>query len=283
MTTETEPRTTSEIGGMGHSVKRKEDPRFIRGQGEYIEDVNLPGQLWLDIVRSPYAHAKIKSIDASEALKVPGVAAVVTGKDLEGYKLHWMPTLAGDMQMVLPVDTVMYQSQEVAAVIATSRYAAADGVAAVLVDYEPLPVIDRPAQGARGGRVRPPPGSRRRTSRTTTSGTGNPATRAAADAGLAAAEVRIYRGHLHPAHPRRLDRDVRLRRGLGPGPPAAHAAHDDPGAPCHPDRARARRRRRRPAHLASRTSGSRPTTSAVGSAARCRSTRATSWPSPPRS
>ncbi len=61
MTTEAEPRTTPEIGGMGHSVKRKEDPRFIRGQGEYIDDVNLPGQLWLDIVRSPYAHARIKS------------------------------------------------------------------------------------------------------------------------------------------------------------------------------------------------------------------------------
>jgi len=129
--TMTEPRTSPEVGGMGHSVKRKEDPRFIRGAGEYIDDVNLPGQLWLDIVRSPYAHATIKSIDSSEALKVPGVLAVITGKDLEGYGLHWMPTLAGDKQMVLPTDTVMYQSQEVAAVIATSRYAAADGVAAV--------------------------------------------------------------------------------------------------------------------------------------------------------
>src|SRR5689334_19876096 len=142
--TMTEPRTSPEVGGMGHSVKRKEDPRFIRGKGEYIEDVNLPGQLWLDIVRSPYAHATIKSIDSSEALKVPGVLAVITGKDLEGYGLHWMPTLAGDKQMVLPVDTVMYQSQEVAAVIATSRYAAADGVAAVFVDYEPLPVVTNP-------------------------------------------------------------------------------------------------------------------------------------------
>ena len=138
--------TTFEVGGMGHSVKRKEDPRFIRGKGEYIDDLVLPGMLWLDIVRSPYAHAKILGIDASEALKVPGVAAVVTGKDLEGYKLHWMPTLAGDMQMVLPVDTVMYQSQEVAAVIATSRYAAADGVAAVMVDYEPLPVLVDPKE-----------------------------------------------------------------------------------------------------------------------------------------
>src|SRR5436189_4454191 len=144
MTIETPLQTTPEVGGMGHSVKRKEDPRFIRGQGEYIDDVVLPGMLWLDIARSPYAHAKIKGIDASEALKVPGVLAVVTGKDLEGYGLHWMPTLAGDMQMVLPTDTVMYQAQEVAAVIATSRYAAADGVAAVEVDYEPLPVVIDP-------------------------------------------------------------------------------------------------------------------------------------------
>ena len=122
MTTEEAPRelrTSPEIGGMGHSVKRKEDPRFIRGQGEYIDDVNLPGQLWLDIVRSPYAHAKIKSIDTTEAMKVPGVLAVIDGNALAGYNLHWMPTLAGDNQMVLPTDTVMYQSQEVAAVIAT--------------------------------------------------------------------------------------------------------------------------------------------------------------------
>jgi carbon-monoxide dehydrogenase large subunit len=84
MTTEAQPRTSPEIGGMGHSVKRKEDPRFIRGKGEYIEDVNLPGQLWLDIVRSPYAHATIKSIDSSEALKIPGVAAWDTGRKSVG-------------------------------------------------------------------------------------------------------------------------------------------------------------------------------------------------------
>ena len=145
------PTTTPEVGGMGHSRKRVEDARFIRGKGTYIEDINLPGQLWLDIVRSPYAHARIKGIDASEALKVPGVAAVVTGKDLEGYGLHWMPTLAGDKQAVLPVDTVLFQSQEVAAVVATSRYAAADGVAAVLVDYEPLRVIVDPYKALEPG------------------------------------------------------------------------------------------------------------------------------------
>src|SRR4051812_8142312 len=149
--TEMATTTTPEVGGMGHSVKRKEDPRFIRGKGEYIEDVNLPGQLWLDIVRSPYAHATIKGIDASEALKIPGVAAVITGADLEKAGLHWMPTLAGDKQMVLPTSTVMYQSQEVAAVVATSRYAAADGAAAVFVDYEPLPVVVDPKKALEPG------------------------------------------------------------------------------------------------------------------------------------
>jgi carbon-monoxide dehydrogenase large subunit len=138
------PTTTPEVSGMGHSMKRKEDPRFIRGKGEYIDDVVLPNMLWMDIVRSPYAHAKINSIDASEALATPGVVAVITGKDLEAAGLHWMPTLAGDKQMVLPTDTVMYQAQEVAAVIAESRYAAADGAAAVYVDYDPLPVIVDP-------------------------------------------------------------------------------------------------------------------------------------------
>jgi carbon-monoxide dehydrogenase large subunit len=138
------PTTTPEVGGMGHSLKRREDPRFIRGKGQYIEDVVLPNMLWMDIVRSPYAHATIRGIDASEALKTPGVLAVITGKDLEAAGLHWMPTLAGDQQMVLPTHTVMYQSQEVAAVVATTRYAAADGVAAVMVDYEPLQVVVDP-------------------------------------------------------------------------------------------------------------------------------------------
>src|SRR5438045_5003433 len=134
---------TSEIRGMGHSVRRKEDPRFLRGKGNYIDDLKLPGMLYMDIVRSPYAHAKITSIDASEALRVPGVAAVVTGKDLEAAGLAWMPTLMSDTQMVLPTDHIVYQSQEVAAVLAETRYAAADAITLVKVDYEPLePVID---------------------------------------------------------------------------------------------------------------------------------------------
>src|SRR5262245_6094598 len=137
------PDATATLGGIGHSVKRKEDPRFLRGMGKYIDDVKLPGMLFMDIVRSPYAHAKIVSIDSSEALKVPGVVAVVTGKDLEAAGLHWMPTLMSDTQMVLPTDRVVYQSQEVACVLAEDRYAAADGAAAVQVEYEALqPVVD---------------------------------------------------------------------------------------------------------------------------------------------
>src|SRR6188474_321569 len=145
------PKTSPEIGGMGHSVKRKEDPRFLRGLGNYVDDVSLPGMLYLDIVRSPYAHATIKNIDISKATAIPGVLAVITGKDLEKYNLHWMPTLMSDTQMVLPVDKVMYQAQEVAAVIATDRYAAADGVDAVEVDYEPLPVVVDPFKALEPG------------------------------------------------------------------------------------------------------------------------------------
>src|SRR5499433_3294001 len=145
------PRTSPEVGGMGHSVRRKEDPRFIRGKGTYIDDLQFPGMLYLDIVRSPYAHAKIKKIETSKALAIPGVLTVITGQDLAQYNLHWMPTLMSDTQMVLPVDKVMYQAQEVAAVLATDRYIAADGVEAVEVDYEPLPVVVDPFKALEPG------------------------------------------------------------------------------------------------------------------------------------
>ena len=146
-----ELRTDAKTCGMGHSMKRKEDPRFVRGKGNYVDDIQLPGMLYLDIVRSPFAHAKIKSINTDRAMKVPGVLAVITGETLKKYGLHWMPTLSADTQMVLPTDTVMYQAQEVAGVIATSRYAAADGADAVEVDYEQLPVIVDPFKALEPG------------------------------------------------------------------------------------------------------------------------------------
>lgn len=136
--------TPNKICGMGHRKKRKEDPRFLRGKGLYVDDVNLPNMLHMDIVRSPYAHAKILEIDASEALETPGVVAVITGKDLQAAgDLHWMPTLMNDTQMVLPLERVIYYAQEVAVVVAKDRYIAADAIEKIYVDYEPLePVID---------------------------------------------------------------------------------------------------------------------------------------------
>jgi carbon-monoxide dehydrogenase large subunit len=141
----------TEVQGLGHARKRVEDARFIQGKGNYIDDLKLPGMLFLDIVRSPYAHAKIKEIRTDQALAVPGVLAVITGKTLQQYNVHNMPTLMSDTQMVLPIDTVKYQYQEVAGVLATDRYKAADGVAAVDIDYEPLPVVIDPKKALEPG------------------------------------------------------------------------------------------------------------------------------------
>jgi carbon-monoxide dehydrogenase large subunit len=146
MTTVHEPRTTAEIGGIGHSVKRKEDDRFIQGAGRYLDDVVLPGMLHMAILRSPLAHARIVSIDASEAQALEGVVAVVTGEMLAGYNLAWMPTLSGDTQAVLATDKVRFQGQEVAAVVATDPYVARDALSLIFVDYEELPAITTPQQ-----------------------------------------------------------------------------------------------------------------------------------------
>jgi carbon-monoxide dehydrogenase large subunit len=137
--------TPPKVCGMGHRMKRKEDPRFIQGRGRYVDDVKLPGMLYMDIVRSPYAHARIRGIDDSEALATEGVVAVIKGEDLKAAGgLHWMPTLMSDTQMVLPIDKVAYYAQEVCVVIATDRYTAADAVEKVRVDYEPLEAVVDP-------------------------------------------------------------------------------------------------------------------------------------------
>ena len=135
---------TAALQGMGDSRLRKEDARFIQGKGNYVDDIKLPGMLHMDIVRSPLAHARIKRIDKSEALKVPGVIAVLTAEDLKPIKLHWMPTLAGDVAAVLADGKVHFQMQEVTVVIAEDRYAAADGVEAVQVEYEELDAVIDP-------------------------------------------------------------------------------------------------------------------------------------------
>src|SRR5437773_44677 len=120
-------------GGIGESIKRKEDARFLRGKGNYLDDITLPGMLHMAILRSPHAHARIRSVDTAAASAVPGVVAVVTGDLMAQHNLAWMPTLSGDTQAVLATDKVRFQGQEVAAVVAETKYAAEDagGVADV--------------------------------------------------------------------------------------------------------------------------------------------------------
>ena len=134
----------SALSGLGTSRKRVEDARFTQGKGNYVDDIKLKGMLFGDFVRSPVAHARVKNIDTSAALALPGVHAVLTAADLEPLGLHWMPTLAGDKQMVLADGKVLFQGQEVAFVVGDDRYAVADGVSLVEVEYEELPVVTDP-------------------------------------------------------------------------------------------------------------------------------------------
>src|ERR1022692_2787966 len=123
------------------SVPRKEDARFIRGKGTFTDDITLPGMLHGAILRSPLAHARIRSIDTAAALAHPSVEAVITGQMLADRSLAWMPTLSQDVQAVLATDKVRFQGQEVAFVVAQDRYSARDALELISVDYEPLPVV----------------------------------------------------------------------------------------------------------------------------------------------
>src|SRR5512142_2743814 len=106
MPTKNEKKTNTKSYRMGHSKKRNQGPRRIRRQGHYVDNIQLPGMPYMDIVSSPFAHARIKSIDTTRAMQVPGVLAVITGETLAKYNLHWMPTLSADTQMVLPTEKV---------------------------------------------------------------------------------------------------------------------------------------------------------------------------------
>ncbi|MFH9983321.1 aerobic carbon-monoxide dehydrogenase large subunit [Streptomyces sp. NPDC017179] len=134
--------TTTEERPVGFGrMPRKEDARFVRGHGTYVDDVTLPGMLHGAILRSPLAHARIVSVDTSAAEAHPKVKAVITGETLAGLGLAWMPTLSYDTQAVLATDKVRFQGQEVAFVVAEDRYAARDALELIDVEYEPLPPV----------------------------------------------------------------------------------------------------------------------------------------------
>ncbi|HET7874343.1 MAG TPA: molybdopterin cofactor-binding domain-containing protein [Methylomirabilota bacterium] len=140
---------------FGSSIKRREDPRFITGTGHYTDDLTLPGQTYAVFVRSPHAHAKIRTIDASKALRHPGVVAVFTGKDLAGVNslpCGWLlPELKVPPHMPLAVDKACYVGDPVAVVIAESLAAAKDAAELVSVDWEVLPSVTNTERAAAKG------------------------------------------------------------------------------------------------------------------------------------
>src|SRR5438067_5787347 len=140
--------------GIGQSVKRREDIRFLTGNGRYVGDINRPGQVYAVFLRSPHAHGRIRGIDASAASQAPGVAAIFTGKDLVADKIGnltcgWMihskdgsPMNMG-VHRPLATDRVRHVGDHVAVVLADTVEQARDAAELVAVDYEPLPAVVR--------------------------------------------------------------------------------------------------------------------------------------------
>ncbi|MGH3260953.1 MAG: xanthine dehydrogenase family protein molybdopterin-binding subunit, partial [Trebonia sp.] len=131
---------------VGKSIRRVEDPKFLRGRGGYVGDMTLPGMLHAAVLRSPYAHARIAGIDTSRALAVPGVHAVITGREaaeLTDPMPDFGPNPAAHTWRCLAAEKVRYVGEGVAVAIAESRYLAEDALDRIDVDYEPLePVVD---------------------------------------------------------------------------------------------------------------------------------------------
>src|SRR3989454_1705569 len=128
---------------VGKSVKPTKDVPLLKGSGIFTDDIKLPDMVYAAFVRSPYAHARIKRIDASRALQLEGVVWVMTGRETARQLVSWMnkPGLRTPERLSLAREKVRYVGEPVAAVAATSRAIAEDAVELVEVEYEPLPVV----------------------------------------------------------------------------------------------------------------------------------------------
>ena len=140
------------VEGIGASVVRKEDRRFITGKGRYVDDIKLVGMTHAHFIRSPHAHAKVKSIDSSAAMKMPGVVGVLTGQQIVDDKIGnlicgWAITSKDGTPMkmgawpAMAPETVRFVGQAVAVVIAETKNQAKDAAEAVVVNYEELPAV----------------------------------------------------------------------------------------------------------------------------------------------
>src|SRR3954449_4019448 len=148
--------------GAGQAVKRWQDERLLTGKGQFIDDKPEEGALWLYVLRSPHAHARIKSVDTKAALDMAGVEAVYTGADLVTDDIGTLPTLAifkrpdGKPMTVPPRrllahEVVRYAGEAVAAVVATSRVEAQNAAEAIAVDYDVLPSVVDPLEAIKPG------------------------------------------------------------------------------------------------------------------------------------
>src|SRR5918996_4352756 len=147
------------VNYVGQPVKRFEDPKLITGRGSFVDDIKLPGMLHAAVLRSFYAHARIRSIDVSAARALPGVVAVLTGADIADV-LPDIPTrpMVGERAVdelrppehpLLAKDKVCYVGQAVAVVVAQNPSVARDAVERIAVDYDPLPPVLDPLEAAR--------------------------------------------------------------------------------------------------------------------------------------
>jgi len=141
---------------VGAKIKRREDPRLIRGLGQYVDDINLPNTLHVAILRSPYAHARIKSLETDAARQHPGIVAVITGAEIKD-QIGTLPVSGGNETLrvpkhyVLAIDKVCYVGEGVAVVVAEDRYIARDALDLIQAEYEPLPVVSDPEKALAPG------------------------------------------------------------------------------------------------------------------------------------
>ena len=156
------PITQTGRFGSGQTVKRVEDASLLVGRGRFVDNVAVAGAAHIAFLRSPYAHARIASVDTAEAAAMPGVLAVYTGAQLLAAGVKPMPKAAGFQRAngdppasaarhALAVDTVRFVGEAVAAVVAESREAARDAIEAVLVDYDDLPAVVDPVRATAPG------------------------------------------------------------------------------------------------------------------------------------
>ncbi|NCG23437.1 MAG: xanthine dehydrogenase family protein molybdopterin-binding subunit, partial [Actinobacteria bacterium] len=138
------------MSAVGTPMLRKEDPTLLTGEGKYVDDIQAVGQLWMGMVRSPYAHAKVLGIETADAAAAPGVHVVYTGADLEAMGL-WIgplpcawpvtPDMVNPPHFPVATAEVNHVGDIVAVVLADDRYRAADAAELVVVDYDPLPAV----------------------------------------------------------------------------------------------------------------------------------------------